>query len=157
MAKTLAAGLQVGDLAPDFSALDESGKVHRLKDYRGKTVVLYFYPKDQTPGCTTEACDFRDSHAKFSKKGAVVLGVSPDSAASHQKFIAKQNLNFPLLVDEDKALCKLYGVWQLKTLYGREFMGVVRSTFVIGPDGRLKEIVRKVSVAGHAQAMLEAI
>lgn len=157
MPKALAQELQVGDTAPDFSAADETGKVHKLKDYRGKTVVLYFYPKDQTPGCTIEACDFRDRQAKFEKKGAVLLGVSPDNASSHENFKRKQKLNFPLLVDEDKALCRLYGVWQKKTLYGRDFMGVVRSTFVIGPDGKLKDLVRKVSVAGHAQSMLEAV
>lgn len=153
----MAPELEAGDPAPDFSASDETGKVHRLKDYRGKAVVLYFYPKDQTPGCTVEACDFRDHMARFSKKGTVVLGVSPDSAASHENFKRKQKLNFPLLVDEDKALCRLYGVWRKKSLYGREFMGVVRSTFVIGPDGRIKQAVRKVSVAGHAAAMLEAV
>ncbi len=157
MPKTLTAEPRAGDLAPDFSAADETGRVHKLKDYRGKTVVLYFYPKDQTPGCTIEACDFRDRHEKFSKKGAVVLGVSPDNASSHENFKRKQKLPFPLLVDEDKALCRLFGVWQKKTLYGRDFMGVVRSTFVIGPDGRLKDVIRKVSVAGHAQAILEAV
>jgi thioredoxin-dependent peroxiredoxin len=149
--------LKVGDKAPDFAAQDESGRSHSLKDYRGKTVVLYFYPKDQTPGCTIEACDFRDLHGKFAKKDAVVLGVSPDGAASHVKFKEKQKLPFPLLVDEDKKLCGAYGAWGEKSLYGRKFMGVIRSTFVIGPDGKIKAVERKVKVAGHAAAMLEAV
>jgi peroxiredoxin Q/BCP len=147
--------VQEGSVAPDFSAADETGKVHSLKEYRGKTVVLYFYPKDATPGCTTEACDFRDNYKAFLKKGAVVLGVSPDSAASHEKFKAKHELPFPLLVDEDKAICSAYGVWKEKSMYGRTFMGVERSTFVIGPDGRVQSAVRKVSVAGHAKSLLE--
>ena len=154
---TATAELKVGDPAPAFSALDEAGKKHSLVAYKGKTVVLYFYPRDNTPGCTKEACDFRDSSSRFTKKGAVLLGVSPDSASSHQNFKTKFSLPFPLLVDEDKALCKAYGVWQEKSLYGRKFMGVVRSTFVIGPDGKFKEMVRKVSVDGHAKAMLEAV
>lgn len=149
--------LKVGDAAPAFDAADETGKRHRLSDYKGKTVVLYFYPKDDTPGCTTEACDFRDNYKAFLKKGAVVLGVSPDSAASHQKFKKKFDLPFPLLADEDKALCSAYGVWKEKSMYGRKYMGVERSTFVIGPDGRIKDLVRKVSVTGHAAAMLEAV
>ncbi len=140
--------LQAGDAAPAFAA---------LKEHKGKTVVLYFYPRDNTPGCTTEACDFRDNYKAFLKKGAVILGVSPDSEKSHEGFRAKQALPFPLIADEDKALCKAYGVWQEKTLYGRKFMGVVRSTFVIGPDGRLKDVIRKVSVAGHVKGVLEAL
>lgn len=151
------ADAEVGAPAPEFEAVDETGKVHRLSDYRGRVLVLYFYPKDSTPGCTTEACDFRDNHAAFLKKKAAVLGVSPDSAASHQRFKAKQALPFPLLVDEDRALAKAFGVWQQKTLYGRKFMGVVRSTFVIGPDGKIRDAVRGVKVAGHAQAVLEGI
>lgn len=149
--------LEVGDKAPSFSALDEKGERHSLAGYKGKTVVLYFYPRDNTPGCTTEACDFRDNHDLFLKKKAVVLGVSPDSAKSHQNFKSKFNLPFPLLVDEDKSLCAAYGVWKEKSMYGRKYMGVERSTFVIGPDGKLKSVVRKVGVAGHAGAMLEAV
>lgn len=149
-----ASDLAPGDAAPAFEALDETGKRHALRDYKGKTVVLYFYPKDSTPGCTTEACDFRDLSPKYAKKGAVVLGVSADSAKSHQNFKTKQSLNFPLLVDEDKALAKAYGVWKEKSMYGRTFMGIERSTFVIGPDGRLAQVIRKVSVAGHAAAVL---
>lgn len=152
-----AAALQAGDVAPAFSALDETGREHRLRDYKGKTIVLYFYPKDNTPGCTTEACDFRDNYKAFQKKGAVVLGVSPDSARSHQGFKTRQSLPFPLLADEDKSLCKAYGVWKEKSMYGRKFMGVERSTFLIGPDGRLKDVMRKVSVSGHVGALLEAV
>jgi len=149
--------LVAGDKAPDFSASDETGRVWSLKALKGKTVVLYFYPKDNTPGCTTEACDFRDRYDAFAKKKVVVLGVSPDSAKSHAGFKAKHALPFPLLVDEDKAICSAYGVWKEKSMYGRKFMGVERSTFVIGPDGKLKDAVRKVSVTGHAQSMLEAV
>lgn len=154
---TETAELKIGDKAPDFEALDQEGSAHSLKSYRGKTVVLYFYPKDDTPGCTKEACDFRDNYQRFIKKGAVILGVSPDAAISHQKFITKFKLPFPLLVDEDKTIGKSYGVWKEKSMYGRKYMGIERSTFVIGPDGKIREAIRKVSVGGHAQAMLEAI
>lgn len=147
----------VGDKAPDFSALDDRGQVRRLADFKGKTVILYFYPKDNTSGCTQEACDFRDLQPRFSKKSAVVLGVSPDSAKSHAGFKTKQNLNFTLLADEDKKICSAYGVWKEKSMYGRKYMGVERSTFVIGPDGRIKEAQRKVKAAGHAQAILETL
>jgi peroxiredoxin Q/BCP len=147
----------VGARAPQFSLVDQDGTTHTLKSYKGKTVILYFYPKDDTPGCTKEACDFRDRQTQLKKKGAVVLGVSPDAPAKHLKFIKKYDLNFTLLSDEEKTVCEDYGVWQLKKFMGREFMGVVRSTFVIGPDGKIKEAVRKVKVDGHADAMLEAI
>lgn len=154
---TLTEALRAGDQAPAFSAPDQGGLLHTLKGYKGKTVVLYFYPKDNTPGCTREACDFRDNYKNFLRKGAVVLGVSPDSEKTHAGFAAKQKLNFPLLADEDKALCKAYGVWQEKTLYGRKFMGVLRSTFVIGPDGVLQRALYKISVADHAAEVLEAL
>ena len=149
--------LEVGDVAPNFEAEDETGKKHTLKDYRGKTVILYFYPKDNTSGCTVEACDFRDRQPQFSKKGAIVLGVSPDSAKSHQGFKNKHSLSFPLLADEDKSLCQSYGVWKEKSMYGRKYMGVERSTFVIGPDGRIKDLTRKVKVPGHAEEILGKI
>lgn len=149
--------LLVGAKAPDFSAHDETGRSWSLKALKGKTVVLYFYPKDNTPGCTVEACDFRDRYDAFAKKKVVVLGVSPDSPKSHAGFKAKHGLPFPLLADEDKELCQAYGVWKEKSLYGRKFMGVERSTFVIGPDGRIARAERKVSVAGHAQDILEAV
>ncbi|PIR18794.1 MAG: peroxiredoxin [Elusimicrobia bacterium CG11_big_fil_rev_8_21_14_0_20_64_6] len=147
----------VGDKAPNFSAADETGRTWSLKALKGKTIVLYFYPKDNTSGCTTEACDFRDYYDSFVKKGARIFGVSPDAAKSHAGFKAKHGLPFPLLIDEDKSLCRAYGVWREKTLYGRKFMGVVRSTFVIGKDGRVVQAVRKVSVAGHAKAILETV
>lgn len=151
------AEVQAGDAAPAFEATDELGKRHSLADYKGKTVVLYFYPKDNTSGCTTESCDFRDNYKAFLKKGAVVLGVSPDSPKSHQNFKTKLSLPFPLLADEDKKLCQAFGVWKEKSMYGRKYMGVERSTFVINPDGRIKDAIRKVRVLGHAKAMLEAV
>ena len=129
--------VQAGDKAPAFTLKDRRGKKVKLSDFKGKYVVLYFYPKDNTPGCTTEACDFRDEHSALQKAGAVVLGVSPDSAASHQKFAAKYELPFPLLVDADHAVAEKYGAWGEKSLYGRKFMGIIRSTFLIGPDGKM--------------------
>ncbi|MEK7389661.1 MAG: peroxiredoxin [Elusimicrobiota bacterium] len=149
--------VSIGDKAPDFSAPDETGRTWSLKALKGKTVVLYFYPRDNTSGCTTQACDFRDHFDAFVKQGASIIGVSPDPAKSHAGFKAKHGLPFPLLVDEYKLICKAYGVWQEKSLYGRKFMGVVRSTFIIGKDGRIAQALRKVSVAGHAQAVLEGI
>ena len=154
--KTTAA-LETGASAPAFDLLDEQGRRHALKDYLGKTVVLYFYPKDDTPGGTIQACAFRDEQAKFAGKRTVILGVSPDSAASHKKFVKKFGLSFPLLVDEDKSLCRAYGVWKLKKFMGREYEGVERSTFVIGPDGKLKAVLRNVKPEGHAQALLESL
>ena len=149
--------LVIGAKAPAFSAPDQSGKVVSLADFKGKKVVLYFYPKDDTPGCTTEACSFRDEHSAFLKKGAVVLGVSPDSAKSHTKFIEKFSLPFPLLADEDKAIANAYGVWVEKSMYGKTYMGVERSTFVIGPDGKLLAIYRKVKPAEHTAEVLAAV
>jgi thioredoxin-dependent peroxiredoxin len=149
--------LIVGAKAPAFSAPDQSGKIVSLADFKGQKVVLYFYPKDDTPGCTTEACSFRDEHSAFLKKGAVVLGVSPDSAKSHTKFIEKFSLPFPLLADEDKAIAQAYGVWVEKSMYGKKYMGVERSTFVIGPDGKLLAIYRKVKPAEHTAEVLAAL
>ncbi len=149
--------LVVGAKAPAFSAPDQSGKIVSLSDFKGKKVVLYFYPKDDTPGCTTEACSFRDEHSVFLKKGAVVLGVSPDSAKSHSKFIEKFSLPFPLLADEDKKIANAYGVWVEKSMYGKKYMGVERSTFVIGPDGKLLAIYRKVKPAEHTAEVLAAL
>ena len=149
--------LVVGAKAPVFSAPDQSGKTVSLADFKGKKVVLYFYPKDDTPGCTTEACSFRDEHSAFLKKGAVVLGVSPDSAKSHTKFIEKFSLPFPLLADEDKTIANAYGVWVEKSMYGKKYMGVERSTFVIGPDGKLLAIYRKVKPAEHTAEVLAAL
>lgn len=146
-----------GKKAPAFSLKDHNGETVKLADLKGKHVVLYFYPKDSTPGCTTEACDFRDNMARLKKKGAVVLGVSPDSEKSHQKFIAKHELPFQLLVDDDHAVAEAYGAWGEKSLYGRKFMGIIRSTFLIGPDGTLEKAWPKVKVAGHVDEVLEAL
>jgi len=143
-----------GSKAPAFSAPDQSGKTVSLADFKGKTVILYFYPKDDTPGCTVEACSFRDEHSVFLKKGAIVLGVSPDSSKQHTKFIEKFSLPFPLLADEDHTICEAYGTWVEKSMYGKTYMGVERSTFVIDPQGKLKAIYRKVKPAEHIAEVL---
>lgn len=147
--------LKPGDKAPAFTAQDDAGNTVSLKDFKGKTVVLYFYPKDDTPGCTKEGCDFRDHYKKFQKAGAEILGVSKDALERHAKFKAKFDFPFPLLSDPDGAMCAAYGVWKEKSLYGKTFMGIERSTFVIGPDGKLKDVIRKVKVPGHVEAVLE--
>jgi thioredoxin-dependent peroxiredoxin len=147
---------EVGAKAPELNALDETGKKWKLADVKGKPVVLYFYPKDDTPGCTTEACGFRDSSAALKKAGAIVLGVSRDDAKSHQKFKAKFSLDFPLLVDEGP-ITEAYGTWVEKNMYGRKYMGIQRATFLIGPDGRIANVWPKVKPEGHAQEVLEAI
>lgn len=144
-------------IAPEFELMDENGKVHRLSDYRGKTVVLYFYPKDDTPGCTTEACSFRDNYTAYTEAGAVILGVSPDSAKAHTKFIQKFQLPFTLLADVDHAVCEAYGVWGRKKFMGREYDGVFRTTFLIGPDGQVKKVFENVKPDGHSLEVLEAI
>ena len=147
----------VGDKAPAFSLEDQSGKTVKLSDLEGKTVVLYFYPKDDTPGCTREACAFRDEHSALKKAGAVVLGVSPDSGPSHAKFAGKYELSFPLLADTDHAVSEKYGAWGEKTLYGRKFMGITRSTFLIDGSGKVARVWPKVKVDGHVDQVLEAI
>lgn len=149
--------LEVGSKAPDFSLPDQDGNTVRLKGLKGKQVVLYFYPKDDTSGCTKEACDFRDFLAPIKKAGAVVLGVSMDGQASHQKFIAKYGLPFALLSDEGKEACKAYGVYKEKSMYGRKYWGIERSTFVIDAAGRLKALFRKVKVPGHVDEVLAAL
>lgn len=149
--------LYAGDPAPDFSLPDETGKLVSLSAFRGKKVVLYFYPKDDTPGCTTEACSFRDTHQNLKKKGAVVFGVSADSVSSHRKFSEKFQLNFPLLSDESKTMIQAYGVWKEKTLYGRKFMGIERTTVVISEDGTIKRVFPKVKVNGHIAEVLQAL
>jgi peroxiredoxin Q/BCP len=149
--------IQVGAMAPGFSLPAVGDKTISLDDYLGKPVVVYFYPKDSTPGCTREACDFRDSSQELQNVGAVVLGISPDSVKSHEKFIQAQGLNFPLLADEDHAVCEAYGVWTEKINYGKKYMGVERSTFVIGKDGKIARAWRKVSVTDHVREVVEAL
>lgn len=147
---------QEGDKAPAFTAQDDAGKTHKLSDYKGKNVVLYFYPKDDTSGCTKEACGFRDNMGVIQKQGAVVLGVSRDDAKSHQKFKEKFELNFPLLVDEG-AITDAYGTWVEKNMYGRKYMGIQRATFLIGPDGKIRKAWPKVHPEGHAAEVLAAL
>jgi len=152
------AKIKTGDSAPDFDVPSSAGKNITLKQFqRKKKVVLYFYPKDDTPGCTVEACGFRDQFKDIEKAGAVVLGVSPDGDKAHQKFITKYDLPFILLSDEDKALCKAYGVWVKKSMYGREYMGVARTTFIIGKNGKITHIFEKVKPNGHTAEVLEAL
>ncbi len=153
----MAKALTVGDKAPEFALPNEAGETVKLKDFKGRQVVLYFYPKDDTPGCTKEACSFRDSLEPIKKAGAVVLGVSLDGRESHQKFIAKYRLPFPLLSDEDATVAKAYGVYKRKNMYGKKFWGIERSTFVIDPAGRVKAIFRKVKVDGHVDEVLAAL
>lgn len=141
----------------DFTASATRDKDIRLKDLRGQNVVLYFYPKDSTPGCTTEGRDFASLHSKFRRQKTVILGVSRDSVASHEKFRAKQEFPFDLISDPDEKLCKAFDVIHEKSLYGRKFMGIVRSTFLIDKDGKLREEWRKVKVKGHAEAVLDAV
>jgi len=145
--------LQVGDTAPDFEAVTDTGKQVKLSDYRGKRVVLYFYPKADTPGCTVEACEFRDGIQAIAKKGAAVIGVSPDKPAAQARFKQKYDLPFTLLADEDKAAAEAYGVWKEKNMYGRKVMGIERTTFVIGADGKIEKIYAKVKAQGHAAAV----
>lgn len=154
MALTTLKGLH----APDFNLKNENGETVSLKDFSGKKyVVLYFYPKDMTPGCTTQACDFRDAEKDFSELGAVILGVSADSEKQHTKFIEKHGLPFSLLVDEDHKISEAYGVWVEKKMYGKEFMGIERTTFLIDPTGTVVEEWRKVKVKDHIQKVLETV
>lgn len=148
---------EIGAEAPKFAVQNQDEVVVDSAKLKGKWVVLYFYPKDLTPGCTTEACDFRDRFERLTKAGAVVLGVSKDSAKSHRNFREKKALPFDLLVDADGTLCEAYGVWRLKKFMGREFLGIVRSTFLIGPDGRVRRVWSPVSVKGHVDEVLAAI
>jgi len=149
--------MKVGQKAPDFSVVDDTGKTVKLSDFKGKKVVLYFYPKDDTPGCTKEACNFRDGIAEIRKQGAVVLGVSADSAESHRKFKAKFDLNFPLLADTDKKIVEGYDVWKEKSMYGKKYMGIERTTFVIDKDGKISHIFPKVKVDEHYEEVLKAL
>lgn len=146
--------LKAGDKAPDFALSDTDGKTVRLSDLKGKMIVLYFYPKDDTPGCTKEACNLRDNHTLLRKKGIVVLGVSLDDQTSHQKFTKKFSLPFPLLCDTEKKVVTLYGVYGERSLYGRKFMGINRTTFLIDKDGKILHIFRKVDVEHHAEEIV---
>ena len=152
----MAEPLQTGDAAPDFRLPRDGGGELTLQSFSGKTLVLYFYPKDDTSGCTREAIDFNALRPAFAEAGAEVVGISPDSTRSHDAFKAKHGLEFPLAADENKEACEAYGVWAEKSMYGRKYMGVERTTFLIGPDGHIAEIWPKVSVKGHAEAVLAA-
>jgi thioredoxin-dependent peroxiredoxin len=147
--------LKEGDQAPDIELLTDSGEPFRLADLKGQRVVLYFYPKADTPGCTIEACEFRDDIRKFAGKGAAVVGVSPDKPAAQAKFKTKYDLPFSLLADENKAAAEAYGVWKEKNMYGKKVMGIERTTFVIGPDGKIEKIYGKVKAKGHAAEVLQ--
>ena len=153
----MAITLEAGDAAPDFALPDQDGTTHSLAGYRGRTVVLYFYPRDQTPGCTIQTCSFRDSHAEVLAEGAVVLGVSTDDADSHVKFRERHGLPFPLLVDAEAAVAARYGAWGEKVLYGRRYQGMTRATFIIGPDGILTKVWKRARPAGHGAAVLKAL
>ncbi len=149
--------LTVGSKAPDFKASGDSGTTLSLGDFVGKTVVVYFYPKDDTSGCTAEACDFRDNMERLTSAGAVVIGVSPDNVKSHDKFKQKYNLNYSLVSDEDHTISEAYGVWVEKSMYGRKYMGIERSTFVIAPDGTITHEWRKVKVPGHVEEVMNVV
>jgi peroxiredoxin Q/BCP len=149
--------LKVGDKAPVFKLKTDAGKTVSLKDFKGKKVILYFYPKDMTSGCTQEACDFRDNIKTFTKKNSVILGVSADSIDSHKKFKDKYELPFVLLSDEAKAMINDYGVWKEKSMYGKKYMGIERTTFVIDEKGKIEKIFNKVSVTGHIEELLKGL
>jgi len=149
--------LSVGDIAPNFTLPDQDGRSHTLEDYRGRWVVLYFYPKDDTPGCTKEACNFRDEKGRLEELGAVVLGVSADDVESHGRFHSKYGLNFPLLSDSQKNMIRAYGAWGTKTMYGREYEGVLRCTYLIDPQGRVARVWDKVKPDAHALEVAEAL
>lgn len=157
MAKKVELGLKVGDVAPEFAVPATDGAVVSLSELRGKHVILYFYPKDDTPGCTKEACAFRDAYARFKKKGAVVLGASVDPVKAHVKFTDKFSLPFPLLSDEKKELVQAYGVWGEKVFMGRKYLGIHRVTFHIGPDGRIAHIWTEVKPEEHAEEVLAVL
>ena len=153
MAKT---ALKVGDKAPDFTLLDATGKEVSLSDFKGRSVLIYFYPKANTPGCTTEACDFRDLRPKFVKKDVTILGVSADAPKMLAGFIAKQKLNFTLLSDPTHKMIEAYGAWRMKKFMGREYLGIVRSSYLIGPNGKIVQVWDNVRVKGHAAGVLRA-
>ncbi|GAB2485215.1 thioredoxin-dependent thiol peroxidase [Algoriphagus taiwanensis] len=147
--------LEAGQMAPDFEAKIETGETIKLSDYRGKKVVLYFYPKDATPGCTAQACNLRDNYDALLKAGYVVLGISSDDEKSHKKFIEKQNLPFPLIADTDLKVHEAYGTWVEKSMYGRKYMGTARTTFVIDEEGKIAEVIAKVDTKNHTAQILK--
>jgi len=149
--------VKIGELAPDFTLPNQDGDEVSLSDFKDKNVVLYFYPKDMTPGCTTQACDFRDHHKSFGELDAVIIGISPDPISQHEKFIDKHDLPFLLLADEDKQVAEAYEVWKLKKNFGREYYGIERSTFIIDKDGNVQKEYRKVRVKGHVEEALEFV
>jgi peroxiredoxin Q/BCP len=154
---TAAKSVRIGDKAPSFSALDDRGEQVTLADFKGRVVVLYFYPKDDTPGCTIEACAFRDAFPQFEGLDAVILGVSGDSVKKHANFKKKYNLPFTLLADVDHEICNAYGVWAQKSMFGKKYMGILRTTFVIDRKGKIAKVFEKVSVANHADEVSDAI
>ena len=149
--------LKIGDKAPDFKGFDQDGYEVKLEDYKGKNLIMYFYPKDNTPGCTSEACDMRDNYNMWLEKGYEVVGISPDSASSHQKFIGKYELPFKLISDPEKVIIKKYGAWGLKKMYGREYEGLLRTTFVIDKEGVITAIFEKVKTKDHTNQILETL
>jgi peroxiredoxin Q/BCP len=149
--------IKIGQKAPAFKTTDQDGNKIDLKDFKGKRVILYFYPKDNTPGCTKEACSLRDDFEYWSSNDTVILGVSKDSAKSHQNFIKKHALPFPLLMDEDLKIHEAYGVWGEKTLYGKQYMGTIRTTFVIDASGKIQAIIDKVDTAEHSQQLIDLL
>lgn len=147
--------LKIGDHAPDFESKDQDGNAIKLSDYHGKKVVLYFYPKDNTPGCTAQSCDLRDHYQTLLDQNYAVLGVSTDGEKSHKKFIEKFELPFPLIADEDKSVHQLYGTWAEKSMYGKTYMGTVRTTFIISEEGKIEEIIEKVKIKEHSSQILK--
>jgi peroxiredoxin Q/BCP len=157
MSKAASDGLKVGQKAPDFTVLNDAGQKVKLSEFKGTKVVLYFYPKDDTPGCTTEACAFRDGFEEIRKRGAIVVGVSTDSVESHKKFKSKFDLNFPLLADTDKKIVEAYGTWKEKSMYGKKYMGIERTTFIVDEQGKISHIFPKVKVQAHYDEVLDAL
>lgn len=149
--------LEKGEKAPLFELFDSEGELHKLSDYSGQTIVIYFYPRDDTPGCTKEACSFRDNYQTFTEAGIEVLGISPDTVKSHKKFSEKYQLPFTLLADPDHKVCEAYGVWGLKKMYGREYEGVYRTTYIVGPKGEIKRVFENVKPTDHSQEVLEEV
>ena len=154
---TKIAKIKIGSKAPDFELNDQDGKLHKLSDYKGNKIILYFYPKDDTPGCTKEACSFRDDIAKIKKKGAIILGVSVDDVASHKRFEKKYSLPFILLADPEKKVVNLYGVWGKKSFMGKEYMGTIRTTIIIDESQKIKKIFENVKVDGHNEEVLREL